>query len=67
MYISEFCEAFIPNLKNRANEKENDEIGEYASEFLKRYEDIPSINSSSIQPRDLMIAWIHILKAKRLL
>ena len=63
--ISEFCEAFIPNLKNRANEKENYKIGEYASEFLKRYEDIPSINSSSIQPRDLMDSLDPHIKSKK--
>jgi acetolactate synthase-1/2/3 large subunit len=52
--ISEFCESFIPNLKNRVNEIENSKINDYISESLKRYEDVPSNNSSNIQPRELM-------------
>tara|TARA_B100000965_G_scaffold404493_1_gene435370 strand:+ start:3137 stop:4876 length:1740 start_codon:yes stop_codon:yes gene_type:complete len=52
--ISQFCEAFIPKLPNRDIKIENSIVAGYLSESLKRYEDVPSTNSSSIQPRDLM-------------
>lgn len=52
--ISKFCEAFIPKLPNRGIEIENSKINDYISESLKRYEDVPSNNSSNIQPRELM-------------
>ncbi|MEL1223723.1 MAG: thiamine pyrophosphate-binding protein [Candidatus Neomarinimicrobiota bacterium] len=52
--ISEFCEAFIPKLPNRDGKLKNHKVLEYVLESQKRYEDIPTTNSTFIQPRELM-------------
>ena len=49
--ISEFCEAFIPKLPNRDGKLKNHKVLEYVLESQKRYEDIPTTNSTFIQPR----------------